>query len=121
RLVGARDVGDQGLGWERNARDALVVVARRCDLAGPEGAVPLLVRQRATADPAACRPDVRARELRMAAVETRVDDRDTYGAEHGQLRPERVERVVLAEIVLPRRERVVRGEARPCRRRFGRR
>ena len=46
----------------------------------------------------------------MAAVETGVDDRNTYGIEHRQVGRERVERVVLREVVLLRRERVAREE-----------
>ena len=108
--VTADDLGDQELGRERDARDALAVVGRGGDLPGDERSVPLLVGEGASADEALRERDP-ARELRMAAVDAGVDDRDLdAGArQHGQRRP-RVERLVLGEIPLLRRQRIVRRE-----------
>ena len=112
RLVGARDLRDHELGGKCHPCNALVVVDRRCDLSGHERPVALLVGERAAADPAARLPDVLPRELRMAAVEAGVYDRDADGVDDGQLRAERVERVILPEVVLVRHEWIRRREAR---------
>ena len=47
----------------------------------------------------------------MAAVEARVDDRHADRVDDGEVGAERVERMVLPEVVLPRDEWVARREA----------
>ena len=111
RLIRARDLRDHQLRRKRDSGDAFVVVQGGADHPGDEGAVSFLVGERAPTDPApGLRPDSRPWKLRVAAVEPRVDDRHAHGIEHRQVGLERVERVVLRQVVLLRREWVAREE-----------
>src|SRR5262249_14116370 len=116
--VGTCDLRDDELRRERDAGDALIVECRG-DLAGDERPMALLVREGASPDEAACCIDARPWKLGVRAVEAGVDDRDTYGVERRQGVTERVEGVVLCEVVLPRRKRIRRCVGRPCARDTG--
>ena len=112
--VRAHDLGDQQLRRERDPGDAERVVRLRCDQARDERPVALLVGQRAPADEAPRAGDAGG-EVRVRAVDPGVDHRDARPREGRQLGPE-VERVVLLQVPLLRRDRVVRDERDPPRR-----
>ena len=109
RLIGARDLGDDQLCGKSHAGDALVVVDGCRDHSCDEGAVALLIGVRPSPDPAPGQPDPGA-ELRVTAVDARVDDRHAHRVHDWKLRREGIEGVVLSEVVLLRGERVSRDE-----------
>src|ERR1700730_4941327 len=116
-LVRACDLGDDELRGKRHAGDALVVVDGGRDHSRDEGAVAFLVAERAASNPAPGLPDPGTREFRVAPVDARVDDRHTHRVHDGQVCRKGVEGVVLSQVVLLRREGVVRDEARAKRNR----
>jgi hypothetical protein len=73
--------------------------------------VAFLVGQGTASDPASGLPDPGAWKFRVAPVDPRVDDRDADRVNDGKLGRERVEGVILRQVVLLRREGIVRDEA----------
>ena len=107
---GGDDLRHEQLRVEREAGHPELVERVRRDLAGDERAVALLVRVRRAADEALGRGHP-AGELRMRAVDARVDHRDLDGRERRRGRPERPG-VVGLEVPLLRRERLGVAERR---------
>ena len=112
RAVGLHDLRDEQLRVERDSGDAVAVERARGDLAGHERPVTLGVAPRRAAGEALRQQDA-SDELRMAAVDSRVDHRDLHRSELRLRRPE-IPGLVLLQVPLLRRERlgVVEREGR---------
>jgi len=95
---------------KRHAGDAFVVVDGGRDHSRDEGAVAFLVGVGSASDPAPGQPDPGA-ELRVTAVDARVDDRHADRVHDRKLCRKGVESVVLSQVVLLRHEGVARDEA----------